>query len=114
MRKEINYVLYAWHEIKTGHNEVENSRSLMLLPEATESGRARRSRAQQQPRGGAVGAMVEGPLPLHLSWPSDALHASLAGLAPRASESSSDTASYLHPVPAPLLCRHCLEILQTL
>lgn len=25
LRKEINYVLYAWHEIKTGHNEVGNS-----------------------------------------------------------------------------------------
>lgn len=40
LRKEINYVLYAWQEIKTGHNEVENSWSFMLPLMATESGRA--------------------------------------------------------------------------
>lgn len=69
LRKEINYVLYAWHEIKTGHNEVENSWSFMLVPVATESGGAPRPRSQLQPWGEAVAlgtvtaATVEGPRP---------------------------------------------------
>lgn len=43
LRKEINYVLYAWHEIKTGQNEVENSWSFMRPPMATSRGRDQRS-----------------------------------------------------------------------
>lgn len=39
LRKEISYVLYAWHEIKMGYNEVENSWSFMLPLMATESSR---------------------------------------------------------------------------
>lgn len=52
LQKEINYVLYAWHEIKTGHNKVENSRSFMLPLMATESGRDQQSLSQLGRRGG--------------------------------------------------------------
>lgn len=73
LRKEISYVLYAWHEIKTGHNEEENSRSFMLprWPPRV-AGPAVTIPAAAPGRGRALGtgveATAEGPQPCHLNW----------------------------------------------
>lgn len=53
LRKEINCVLCVWQEIKTGHEEVENTWSFMPPLMATESGRTQQSGSQLQPWGEA-------------------------------------------------------------
>lgn len=121
LRKEINYVLYAWQEIKTGHNEVENSWSFMLPLTATESGRAQQSRSQLQPWGEGGGPRhSDGSHSGRASAPSRDLGLSRCRCPTRRTSflswdpcSHTGPCSQEDPALGVMLCHRCLEFLNT-